>query len=78
MDRQYCKSIFEYLQSKKQESEYTFNVLLNEENLTKKLVKDCSLFPCVIINGGYEYSTNNIQNNCLNFAKKFQRVFDRT
>ena len=75
MDRQYCKSIFEYLLSKKQEGDYTFNVLLNEENLTKKLTKDCSLFPCVIINGGYEYSTNNIQNYCLDFSKVIPASF---
>lgn len=71
MDKLYCKSIYEYLLAKKQESGYTFNVLLNERNLTQKFSKgDWSLFPCAIISGNYEYLTNNLQNYCLDFSKE--------
>lgn len=71
MDKLYCKSICEYLLTKKQESGYTFNVLLNEGNLTQKFSKgDWSLFPCAIISGNYEYRTSDLQNYCLDFSKE--------
>ena len=71
MDKLYCKSICEYLLAKKQESGYTFNVLLNEGNLTQKFSKgDWSLFPCAIISGNYEYDTNDLQNYCLDFSRE--------
>ena len=71
MDKLYCKSICEYLLAKKQESGYTFNMLLNEGNLTQKFSKgDWSLFPCAIISGNYEYRTNDLQNYCLDFSKE--------